>query len=69
MPDPLTAKELAARVGVNTTTVARHARLGKFCGAELWAGRWRIPARYADPATYRAAVGAWGGARKADHGR
>jgi len=61
METMLSTEEVAAAVGVTQQAVAKQARAGKLHGARLegegWRAVWRVPARYADPEAYRAAVG------------
>jgi hypothetical protein len=53
-----TVAEIAAAVGVGTNTVRHHCKYGHLPGAmKIAPTLWLVPARYADPARYRAAVG------------
>lgn len=53
----LTAPQLAAALGLDRGTVTHHCRAGHLPGAVRLGRDWLVPARYADPAVYRAAVG------------
>jgi hypothetical protein len=70
MPTPyLTARQVAAGVGVTRQAVEAACRKGSLVGARKFGdgpkAPWLIPARYADPAVYRAAVGRAGRKRRA----
>ena len=59
--DTMTTKQVAAAVGVTDSQVRAACRAGKLAGAERVAtpqgGYWLVPAHYATPESWRAAVG------------
>ena len=57
MSDYLSTPQVAAAVGVHRDNIRRHCVAGHLPGACRVGRNWLVPARYADPTTYRAAVG------------
>jgi hypothetical protein len=55
--DYLTVADIAAAVGRTPKAVRQALQAGKLAGAYQQARVWFVPAQYADPAVYTAAVG------------
>jgi len=53
----LTTQQVADAVGLTRRAVRKQCAAGRLPGATKTGRDWLVPARYADPAAYRSAVG------------